>query len=492
MRRKTLSQPLLILSLIFVLSSISCNDRDEYFPIPVIISTQPSGASPGQSILIHGGNFSATASENIVTINGIAATVTEAMTNRLIVIVPEGASGGVLSVTVNGQTGTAPQLFNVFSEVKINAITPERASRLDTIAISGQFFGESIAENSVKINEVEAIITSASFTELRVIVPENTSAGQANITINAHDQSVSNTSFEIIDYPPFTFSETASVPSYDLKKIAIASANIAYAVGDEGAILKSSAPGTWEDISFGSSIDFRDVHAIDEQTVLVCGSEGTLIKTTDGGSNWNTISFETTETLRRMHFISATEGWLVGSDGVLFKTTDGGDNWQPLTSGVTTSLYGVYFLDAITGFAVGNDDHLLKTTDGGTTWTTTILTTSEDLTSVVFKDKIKGWITGDDNVLLATTDGGATWTDQSISLDSSGDDFNDIVILSDTNIIAVADDHQLVSSEDGGATWTLIDLEVALGGIVIDDHVDGIATFRGKAIAVGEKGFISY
>ena len=72
------------------------------------------------------------------------------------------------------------------------------------------------------------------------------------------------------------------------------------------------------------------------------------------------------------------------------------------------------------------------------------------------------------------------------------DDFNDIVILSDINIIAVADDHQLVSSEDGGATWTLINLEAALGGIVIDDHVDGIDAFRGKAIAVGEKGFVCY
>ena len=185
--------------------------------------------------------------------------------------------------------------------------------------------------------------------------------------------------------------------------------------------------------------------------------------------------------------VGCTEGWLVGSDGVLFKTTDGGDNWQPLTSGVTTSLYGVYFLDAITGFAVGNDDHLLKTTDGGTTWTTTILTTSEDLTSVVFKDKSNGWITGDDNVLLATTDGGATWTDQSISLDSSGDDLNDITIIGNT-ILAVADDHQMIRSEDLGQSWTVLDRRNDISPII--GHIEGVDAYQNTAIAVGASGVI--
>lgn len=494
MKRSTLTYKILFsLSLLLVvLASVSCDDRDEYIAVPVVVSTQPDEASPGQSIYIHGGNFATTPTENIVTISGVVATVNEAKTNRLIVVVPNEAKSGVLSVTVNGQTGHAPKTFTVHDQLKITAITPAKASRLDTITIQGQYFGNSIAENSVKIKDIEAIVTSASFTELKVIVPENTTSGTATVTISAHDQSASDTNFEITDYPPFTFSKNVNAPTpKELKKVAIASVNIAYAVGDEGAIIKSTAPGVWTDISFGS-VDYRDVHVIDEQTVLVCGYDGTLIKTTDGGSNWNTISLKTTENLRRMHFISATEGWLVGSDGVMFKTTDGGDNWQSLSSGVTTSLYGVYFINASTGFVVGNDDHILKTTDGGNTWSTTILTTTEDFTSVVFKDENNGWITGEDNVLLATTDGGVTWTDQSISLDSSGDDFNDIVILSDTNIIAVADDHQLAKTEDQGATWTIINLEAALGGIAINDHIDGIDAFRGKAIAVGENGFICY
>lgn len=490
-------------ALLFILIVGCKNDRDDYVPVPVIVSVQPEGASPGQAVNIFGGNFSESAAENIVSINGIAAIVSEAANNRLIIIVPDNATDGVLSVTVNGQTGVAKKLFDVNNELKITAITPPKASRLDTITVQGQYFGNTVAENTVKIKDVSATIVSANFTELKIIVPESAGAGQATISIGAHNQSVSSDDFEIVDYPPFSFENSVTTSAPDkLKKVSIASTNVAYAAGDEGVIMKSTAPGTWVDISHKviptgetAALDYRDVHAFDEQTALVCGGNGLLIKTTDGGTSWSTIAVGTAETLRRLYFISPNEGWLVGSEGVIFNTTDGGNSWQSQSSGTTERLLGVFFFDANTGFAVGETDQFLKTTDGGTTWVSTSLTTGVDLTSIVFKDANTGWITGKDNVLLATTDGGANWTDQSISLDSSGDDINDISILSSSNIIAVADDHQIIKSEDGGATWTIVDFEVTLGNNTPDSfdvHVDGIDSYRGKAIAVGEDEFIWY
>ena len=499
MKRFALTYKVILSSALLLLLIINCNDRDDYVAIPVVISVQPDGASPGQSINVFGGNFSPINSENIVTINDVPATVIEAATNKLVVVVPDNATNGVLSVSVNGQTAVAPNLFNVIDELMITSIIPNNAFRLDTIKIQGQYLGETIADNIVEIQGINATVVDVNLTELTVIVPENTSAGIATVSVNANNQSVSIDNFEIIDYPPFTFLNPLTAPiAEDLKKISIASANVAYAVGDNGVILKSTAPNEWIDVSYHKiptgdtdPLNFRDIHAFDEQNALACGYGGLVVKTTDGGATWTEISANTTENLRRLYFISNNEGWLVGSNGVIFKTQDGGDTWQSLTSGVTASLYGVFFLDTNNGFVVGNDDHFLKTTDGGNTWNTTLLATREDLTSVVIKDPNIGWVTGEDNVLLGTTDGGATWTDQSISLDSSGDDFNDIVILSDSNIIAIADDHQLAKSEDAGATWTIVDLESTLG-IVIDDHLDGIDGFKGKAITVGEKGFIGY
>lgn len=479
------------ISATLLLFMLSCDDRDEYVPAPVIVSFQPQGASPGQPFVIFGGNFSKTTAENSVTINGVTASVQEAATNRLVVLVPDDATDGVLAVTVNAQTGVAPSLFDVHNTLEIKEVSPKQILRLDTLTIKGTYFGATAAENIVKIQDMEATVISASHTEIKVIVPLNSSIGDTTVSLSANGQTATSSSFEIIDYPPFEFTKALDAPtSEDLKKVSVANENIAYAVGDSGTIMKRTADDSWEDISYGT-LSFRDVHAIDAEHVLACGYDGMLIKTNDGGTSWTEVSVGTTENLRRMHFISETEGWLVGSDGVMFKTTDGGDTWQSLTSGVSVSLYGVFFVNKTLGFAVGKDDHVLKTTDGGATWTTNVLNTNEDLNSIVFKDENTGWITGKDNVLMATTDGGNTWTNQSISLDSSGDDFNDIVMVSETNIIAVADDHQLAVSEDSGNTWAIIDLEAKLS-TPISDHFEGVDAYAGKAIVVGEKGIVAY
>ncbi len=483
----------LLTFLLIVISStlISCNDdRDDYVPVPVIVSLQPEVASPGQTLTILGGNFSANAAENIVTINGVPVTVKTAKTNSLEIIIPDNATDGVLSVTVNGQTGSARDLFDVIDELAITAVSPEKATKYETITISGQFFGLTIDANEVKIQDVVATITNATSTELKVTVPEATSLGQATISIAANNQSVTHDSFEVIDYPTFSTTNSLKVSEVDFSKISIASANVAYAVGDDGLIAKSTSPGTWELVSYGST-DFKDVHAFDEQNVLVCGYDGLMVKTTDGGATWSEVMVGTTDRLRRMHFISKTAGWVVGSEGIIFKTIDGGKTWQSLDSGVDTSLYGVFFIDDNNGFVVGDDDHVLKTTDGGETWETTVLTTGEDFRGVGFIDTNKGWVVGKDNVLLHTNDGGETWVNQNISLIEDGNDFNDITILSENNIIAVADDHQLAQSEDGGVTWKVVDLEKTLKKTV-DLHLEGVDSYRGIAVIVGEKGFVGY
>ena len=39
--------------------------------------------------------------------------------------------------------------------------------------------------------------------------------------------------------------------------------------------------------------------------------------------------------LSSVKFISSTVGWTVGKGGTILKTTDGGTNWTPQTSGTT-------------------------------------------------------------------------------------------------------------------------------------------------------------
>ena len=60
------------------------------------------------------------------------------------------------------------------------------------------------------------------------------------------------------------------------------------------------------------------------------------------------------------------------SNGTILKTIDGGTTWTTLSSGTTNDLNSVYFTDANTGYAVGDTGTILKTIDGGTTWTAII------------------------------------------------------------------------------------------------------------------------
>ena len=116
MKRFELTYKFTLVVLVAFLLVVGCDDdRDTYVPVPVITTIQPdSGAVlPGEFVTIFGGNFSPIANENIVTLGGIMATVTEAANNQLTIIVPEGAENGIISVTVNGQTGTARKQLTI-------------------------------------------------------------------------------------------------------------------------------------------------------------------------------------------------------------------------------------------------------------------------------------------------------------------------------------------------------------------------------------------
>lgn len=59
----------------------------------------------------------------------------------------------------------------------------------------------------------------------------------------------------------------------------------------------------------------------------------------------------------------------VGTQGTILRTTDGGAGWTHVAAGSSSDLYSVCFMDAYTGVAVGDQGTILRTLDGGVTWT---------------------------------------------------------------------------------------------------------------------------
>ena len=64
-----------------------------------IIAVSPGSGAVGATVTISGTGFSTTPSQNAVTFNGTAATVTSATANRLVTTVPSGATTGTIAVT---------------------------------------------------------------------------------------------------------------------------------------------------------------------------------------------------------------------------------------------------------------------------------------------------------------------------------------------------------------------------------------------------------
>lgn len=172
--------PLLIVLLII---AVSCGDDGEPAPETAVISSfTPTSALPGATVTITGKNFSSTATGNVVSFNGVSATVTSATETTLVVAVPEGATAGPISVTVDGVTATSSASFTPLN-TSITSFSPESGVAGTAVTISGTNFGATASENTVEFNGVEAEVTAATATSLTVTVPAEATSGKITVTI---------------------------------------------------------------------------------------------------------------------------------------------------------------------------------------------------------------------------------------------------------------------------------------------------------------------
>ncbi|MBO9540477.1 IPT/TIG domain-containing protein [bacterium] len=96
---------------------------DGNFTVPVsVASFAPASGGPGQTVVLTGAGFSSTPADNLVTFNGVAATVVSATPTSLQVQVPVGATSGPVSVMVKGQRGTTAASFLVGAALRANAV----------------------------------------------------------------------------------------------------------------------------------------------------------------------------------------------------------------------------------------------------------------------------------------------------------------------------------------------------------------------------------
>ncbi len=157
--------------------------------------------------------------------------------------------------------------------------------------------------------------------------------------------------------------------------------------------------------------NLRDIFFIDEEYGWVVGSNGTIIKTTNGGINWEVIHLTLSESISSVFFTSRDNGWLTTTyNDKIYRTTNGGVNWEHIATieGTDVSLLDIFFVNDSTGFVCRSAFSIYRTTDYGYTWEE-ILGTFYGTATLDFVDEDYGWA-GGHNSIKKTTNGGIDWT----------------------------------------------------------------------------------
>ncbi|MEV6598723.1 RHS repeat-associated core domain-containing protein [Actinoplanes sp. NPDC051346] len=149
-----------------------------------VFALVPARGPDGAKVEIQGTGFSATASANTVTFDGIDAPVLTATVNRLTVQVPAGTTDGVVRVRVGDATATSPKPFLLGRGAPapvVTAVSTDRGNKNDVVTITGTGFDPDANRNVVMFHRTVARVQAASATSLTVRIPA--AAGSGRITV---------------------------------------------------------------------------------------------------------------------------------------------------------------------------------------------------------------------------------------------------------------------------------------------------------------------
>lgn len=162
------------------------------FQFQAVSGIKPASGGKGTRVTIKGEGFAALAANNVVDFNGTVAEVAEVAGDKLVVIVPEGVTSGPLAVTINGQKIVGPA-FTVVPPPVIRLVSPLSGPAGAEMIIDGKDFSTVADENVVTINNIRAVVKSATAVRLTVILPLGMGKGPVLLSVN--DQPVKGPEF---------------------------------------------------------------------------------------------------------------------------------------------------------------------------------------------------------------------------------------------------------------------------------------------------------
>jgi photosystem II stability/assembly factor-like uncharacterized protein len=231
-------------------------------------------------------------------------------------------------------------------------------------------------------------------------------------------------------------------------------------IGGFGTIILSTDGGTNWNVTHkvhDTTSYINSIFRVTDNLIFAGAHESRILRSTNAGLNWTVISrigymlFN----LKRIFFLNSTVGYVLFSNQV-FKTTTGGFDWV-LAGNLSQQCNDIYFTDINTGFAAGGiivDNRalswVLKTTNGGTNWLSLPVADIGPITKLQFLNSNVGYMSGLSS-LHKTTNSGSNWT--ALISNPPGDQFKDFYFFNENTGYAGTFTHFLKTS-NGGLNWS--------------------------------------
>lgn len=256
----------------------------------------------------------------------------------------------------------------------------------------------------------------------------------------------------------------------------------------------------WTSMNSGSTSNLRGVHFPTTMIGYAVGNDGAILKSTDQGVTWSGTTNEYPGYwFWDVHFTNENVGYVVGEtnpqtnpsgNGIILKTTDGGANWMSMFSGNPDPIRDLFVLDENTLFACGGAEmtttYVLKSIDAGATWNATGASYSDAIMGgMYFLDANTGFMGLYESVFGTVNPTSMTWLET-----SDGSNFNTTVIpnsisywnfatdfvtttigYSTRSTYSGIDSVYVKKTIDGGVTWLESAIQNYLGSIYSIDFI---------------------
>jgi len=147
-------------------------------------------------------------------------------------------------------------------------------------------------------------------------------------------------------------------------------------------LIVTASAQQWTRVNVATTASFRGLSVVNDKTVWASGTDGTVIRTIDGGTNWSVMTVAGAEKLdfRGIHAFDAQTAVIISSgpaekgQAQIYRTTDGGKLWTKVFEEKRPGIFfdAVAFWDHKHGIVLSDPVDgrfaLFTTDDGGTSW----------------------------------------------------------------------------------------------------------------------------